>query len=86
MHVIYSYRMDSSHHFNIKDMLEELIIYSALMVIYVALILNLLVQPIYNLYLTDTLLYTSLALALIVGQGVAMEAIATYLKEKIERD
>ena len=78
--------MKSIHAPTLKELLEELAIYTVLMVAYTALILQFLIQPIYTLYLRDTLLYTFVALTLILGQGVIMENVATFLREKIEID
>jgi hypothetical protein len=57
----------------------ELIIYAVLVVAYFFLVLRLLGEPLYRLYSNNLVPYAFLALALIVVQAVALEAVTSFI-------
>jgi hypothetical protein len=63
----------------LKSFLVELVVYSALVVGYFFLVLHLLADWIGHLYEGDRRLYAAVALALIVGQGIALELLTAAL-------
>jgi hypothetical protein len=63
----------------LKSFLVELLVYSVLVVGYFFLVLHLLADWIAHLYDADRRLYAVAALALIVGQGIALELLTTAL-------
>jgi hypothetical protein len=63
----------------LKSFLVELLVYSILVVGYFFLVLHLLADWIAQLYEGDRRLYAAVALALIVGQGIALELLTAAL-------
>ncbi|OYT55180.1 MAG: hypothetical protein B6U72_00060 [Candidatus Altiarchaeales archaeon ex4484_2] len=76
--------MDSIKELTFRELGTELVIYGILMFVYTLTVLSFLIDYVHNIYKADLLLYTFLALALILGQGVLMEGVSTYIREKIE--
>ena len=63
----------------LKSFLVELVVYAALVVGYFFLVLHLLEDWIAQLYHGDPRIYAVVALALIVGQGIALELLTAAL-------
>jgi hypothetical protein len=63
----------------LKSFLIELLVYSVLVVGYYFLVLHLLADWIAHLYEGDRRLYAAVALALIAGQGIALELLTAAL-------
>jgi len=67
----------------VKDFLKnsgiELLVYAALVCGYFFLVLHFLGQWLYTLFVHERRLYAGVALALIVGQGIALEVLTTVL-------
>ncbi|OYT25972.1 MAG: hypothetical protein B6U97_04620 [Candidatus Altiarchaeales archaeon ex4484_96] len=76
--------MEPTKNLTAGELVSELLIYGGLMIIYTLVVLGYLSNHVYVLYKNDTLLYTLTALFLILGQGLLMENLATYIREKIE--
>jgi hypothetical protein len=74
----------------LKSFLIELLVYSVLVVGYFFLVLHLLGDWIAHLYEGDRRLYAVVALALIVGQGIALElltaALFAVIKPRIDEE
>jgi len=64
---------------SLKSFLVELLVYSALIVGYFFLVLHFLADWIAQLYQGDRRIYAFVALALIVGQGIALELLTSAL-------
>jgi hypothetical protein len=62
-----------------RSFLIELLVYAALVVAYVFFVIGLLGGWLNGLYHNDKRLYALTALALIVGQGVVLEAVTSFL-------
>ena len=69
----------------LKSFLVELLVYSVLVVGYFFLVLHLLGDWIAHLYESDRRVYAGVALALIVGQGIALELLTATLFALIKR-
>lgn len=67
----------------IRNFVIELIIYGLLVVGYFFLVLRLLGQPLRTLFDDNLLLYSLVALALIVAQSVLLEAITSFLLARL---
>ncbi len=76
--------MDSAKQLTFRELGAELVIYGILMFIYTLTVLSLLIDYVNRIYRADLVLYTFLALALILGQGILMEGVSTYVRERIE--
>jgi hypothetical protein len=63
----------------VRTFLIELLVYSVLVVVYVAVALRLLDHLLKSLYDGNRGAYAVVALALIIGQGVALETITSAL-------
>ncbi len=63
----------------------ELVVYAALMTVYVLLVLGFLGAALRNLYDSNKTLYAVVALVLIIGQGVILEMLTTALLRFLER-
>jgi hypothetical protein len=63
----------------LKSFLVELLVYSVLVVGYFFLVLHLLADWIAHIYEGDRRVYAVVALALIVGQGIALELLTAAL-------
>jgi hypothetical protein len=64
---------------SLRSFLIELLIYGVLVVLYFVLVLHFLGDGIKRVYDHDKRLYALLALALMVGQGVGLEMLTTWL-------
>ena len=67
----------------IKEFAVELIIYTFLVVIYFLLVLRFLGGFLMDIFTEDIVLYTFLALGLIIMQGVLLEYITSFLMDKL---
>jgi hypothetical protein len=63
----------------LKSFLIELGLYAALVVLYFLLVLHFLGEGIKRVYDRDQRLYAVLALALMIGQGIGLEMLTTWL-------
>jgi hypothetical protein len=75
-------RPDVRH--TVKSFLIELVVYAVLVVGYFFLVLHLLGDWLLDLFQQHRGLYSILALALIVGQGLLLEALTTALLSLIQ--
>lgn len=64
---------------SLKSFLVELVVYSALVLGYFLLVQNFLADWIAHVYQGDRRVYAAAALALIVGQGIALELLTAAL-------
>jgi|GEM_PF-5036682 len=76
--------MDSAKQLSLRELGTELVIYGILMFIYTLTVLSYLIGYVNEIYKTSALLYTLLALVLILGQGILMEGVSTYIRERVE--
>lgn len=72
-------RLDPSLRPLLRSLALELVIYAPLVVIYFLLVLRLAGDYLADLYQQDTVLYSIVALAAIVAQGVLLERLTTWL-------
>jgi hypothetical protein len=63
----------------LKSFIMELVVYAALVVGYYFLVLHFLGDWIFQLFKDDRKIYAATALGLIVGQGIALEALTRAL-------
>lgn len=63
----------------LRNFIIELVLYSVLLVLYFLVVLRLLGEPLFNLYLDRPVIYAGAALLLIVAQGVALEYLTSLL-------
>lgn len=70
-------KAEASHTFG--ALLVELPIYTVLVVAYFFLVLHFLADWLGDLHKNHTLLYSLVAIALIIGQAVALESVTTWL-------
>lgn len=68
-----------------KAFVLELVLYAALVTAYFFLVLHLLSDRLYTLFLSSRIWYTVIALALIIFQGVFLEALTRYLVNLFHR-
>jgi hypothetical protein len=61
----------------------ELAVYTTLVTIYALSVLKLLMDPLTNLYYEQRTWFAVAALALIVGQGVALEEVTSFLMDRL---
>jgi hypothetical protein len=61
----------------------ELIIYGVLVTVYAVTVLRFLKEPLADLYHNDMTLYAVLCLLLIVGQGVFLEGVTSFLVDRL---
>jgi hypothetical protein len=66
-----------------RNLIIELVLYAALVIVYAYTVIQFLVQPLAGFYAEDRTLYAVLALALIVGQGVFLEEVTTFLIDRL---
>lgn len=67
----------------IRNFVIELVLYGALMVIYFVIVLRWLGEPLVSLFLENPTLYAPIGLALILLQGVALEAVTSFLVARL---
>jgi hypothetical protein len=70
----------------IRSLIIELIVYAALLVGYFLLVLRFLAMPLARLFDSNLTLYGIVSLALIVTQGVALEALTSWLMRVLKLD
>jgi hypothetical protein len=70
----------------IRSLIIELIVYAALLVGYFLLVLRFLAAPLARLFDGNLALYGIASLALIVAQGVALEALTAWLMRVLKLD
>ena len=63
----------------VRNFLIELVVYGALVVGYFVVVLRWLGEPLVQLFDTNLVVYAVLALVLIIFQGVALEAVTSFL-------
>lgn len=63
----------------VRNLIIELIVYGLLLVLYFFVVLQFLGDVLSELFLTQTIAYALLGLALIVAQGVLLEAVTSFL-------
>jgi len=66
-----------------RNFLLELLLYAALVVIYFILVLRWLGEPLLQMFHENLQLYAVVALVLIIVQGVALDAITSFLVERL---
>ena len=67
----------------IRNFLIELILYGLLVVGYFLIVLRWLGDPLVEVFMENPTLYAPIALGLIVFQGVALEAITSFLVSRL---
>jgi hypothetical protein len=70
----------------LRNFLLESVIYGVLLVVYFFLVLRLLSDLLTDLFATNLVVYSILALALIIGQGVLLEQISSFILDQIRID
>jgi hypothetical protein len=63
----------------LRSFIIEMLVYAALVVGYFLLVLRLLGEPLYRLFSSNLVLYSVVALVLIVAQGVLLEAVTSFV-------
>lgn len=67
----------------LRNLLVELIVYGTLVTIYALGILRFLADPLKDLYNENLTMYAWVALLLIVGQGVLLEEVTSFLLDRL---
>jgi hypothetical protein len=67
----------------IRNLLIELVVYGVLITVYAVSVLQALTDPLANLYDSNLTLYAFVALFLIVGQGVLLEEVTSFLMDRL---
>lgn len=67
----------------IRNLVTELIVYGTLVIVYALGVLQFLADPLANLYHSNLTLYAWVALFLIVGQGVILEMLTSFLVDRL---
>ena len=67
----------------IRNLIIELIVYGVLVIFYALSVLQLLADPLADLYADNLTLYAWAALFLIVGQGVVLEEVTSFLMDRL---
>ena len=67
----------------IRSIVVELVVYGGLVTLYAASVLQLLADPLTDLYNDNLTLYAWVALALIVAQGVVLDAVTSFLLDRL---
>jgi hypothetical protein len=67
----------------IRSVVLELVVYGILVTLYAASVLQLLADPLANLYMENLTVYAWVALALIVIQGVVLEEVTSFLLDRL---
>lgn len=67
----------------VRSFLIELVVYAALVVVYVLFVIGLLSDWIHGLYEHNKIVYAIVALLLIVSQGVVLEMVTSLLMKLI---
>jgi hypothetical protein len=66
-----------------RNLAVELFVYGVLVTLYALSVLQFLADPLAQLYENNLTLYAWVALALIVGQGVALEELTSFLLDRL---
>lgn len=75
--------MDSERRTIIRTFAVELIIYGILVVLYFFLVLRTLGTWLHDLYANNLTLYAVAALVIIVAQGLILEAVSSFLVDRL---
>lgn len=75
--------MKSKPSLAVRSFLIELVVYAALVGVYVLFVIGLLNEWLHGLYDHNKTLYAFVALLLIIGQGVVLETVTTLLLKLI---
>ena len=67
----------------IRNFLIELLLYAFLVVIYFVIVLRWLGEPLMEMFHENLHLYAAVALVLIIIQGVALDAVTSFLVERL---
>ncbi len=67
----------------LRNLLIELVLYGILVVIYLAVVLRLLSEPLTQLFHTNLVTYAILGLGLIVAQGALLDIITSFLLKRL---
>jgi hypothetical protein len=67
----------------VRNLAIELIVYGTLVTLYALSVLQLLADPLADLYAGNLTLYAWVALFLIVGQGVVLEEVTSFLMDRL---
>lgn len=67
----------------VRNFLLELLLYAALVVVYFVLVLRWLGDPLLQMFRENLQLYAVVSLVLIIIQGVALDAITSFLVERL---
>jgi hypothetical protein len=67
----------------VRNLIVELIVYGMLVTIYALTVLQFLKRPLADLYQNNMTLYAWIALFLIVGQGVLLEEVTSFLLDRL---
>lgn len=68
----------------IRNFALELAVYSILVVFYFLIVLRVLEQPLTQLFRDHRMLYAFVGLGLILGQGVLLDALTSFLLDRLE--
>lgn len=67
----------------VRNVIIELVVYGVLVALYAIGVLRLLADPLADLYQNDLTLYAWVALALIVGQGIVLDGVTSFLLDRL---
>lgn len=67
----------------LRNLVIELLVYGTLVAIYALSVLQFLADPLARLYESNLTLYAWAALVLIVGQGVVLEEVTSFLLNRL---
>jgi hypothetical protein len=67
----------------VRNLVVELIVYGILVTFYALGVLRFLADPLANLYYDNLTLYAWVALFLIVGQGMVLEMVTSFLIDRL---
>lgn len=70
----------------LRNFMVEIAVYGALVLVYFVVVLRLLGDTLAHLFHNSLMAYAALALALIVGQGVLLESLTSFLLDQIKFD
>ena len=70
----------------IKNFVLELLVYAILVVAYFFLVLRFLAEPLMALFTNNLTVYAFVALGLIVGQAVLLEAVVSFVMRRLGLD
>jgi hypothetical protein len=67
----------------LRNFVIELVLYGGLMLVYFVIVLRWLGEPLVSLFLENPTLYAPIGLVLILLQGVALEAVTSFLVARL---